>query len=214
MSSNHVVGSSADGITMVVVPSAPISGPTWVVLHGSDGSESDLLPFAERLAPGAVKVAPRGTVETPEGYAFFRRAADRTIDEADLRARVEPLVTRIRAAHAAHSEDDPVVVLGFSNGAVMATALVELHPELFTAAVLARAQPPFRDVAPLALPAIPVLVLDGRDDTRRSPADGRAVATRLREAGARVTDVVLPVAHGMTAADESSIGAWLARVQR
>lgn len=216
MSSNHTIGSSEDGTTLVVVPSGPVSGPTWVVLHGSDGSESDLLPLAERLAPSAVKVAPRGAVETPEGYAFFLRGPDRSIDEADLRARVASLVTRIRAARAAHAEDDRLVVLGFSNGAVMATALVELCPELFTAAVLVRTQLPFRGVRSDAMASVslPVLVLDGRDDIRRSPEDGRAVATRLRDAGARVTHVVLPVPHRMTTADERSIAAWLATAVR
>ncbi|WP_139195198.1 alpha/beta hydrolase [Curtobacterium sp. MCBA15_001] len=213
MSSNHAMESSA-ACTLVVVPTEPRSGPTWVLLHGSDGSEADLLPVAERLAPSAVKVAPRGTVETPEGFAFFLRGADRRIDEADLRVRAEPLVTRIRSAQAAHASDGRLVVLGFSNGAVMATALIELHPELFAAAVLVRTQLPFPGVPRPAVPSIPVLVLDGRDDARRSPEAGRDVARRLRDAGARVTHVVLPVAHGMTAADERRIANWLAWEQR
>jgi hypothetical protein len=42
-----------------------------VLLHGSGGSEHDLVPLAEELAPGSPILAIRGDVEIDDGHAFL-----------------------------------------------------------------------------------------------------------------------------------------------
>ena len=54
-----------------------------ILLHGSNGSEVDLLPLAQRLTPGGTHLGVRGTVRLPDGHAFFRRHPDRRIDEGE-----------------------------------------------------------------------------------------------------------------------------------
>lgn len=212
-----------DGDAFAWSPGSDPAAPSWILLHGSDGRETDLFPLADRLAPTATKVAPRGTVATPHGWAHVIRRDDRTIDEDDTRARVESLAALVRTAQATTHSDVPSVVLGFSNGAITAAALVELHPELVEAAILLRPELPFRTPpaattqhratvrAASAGPASPVqvLVVDGRDDARRLPDDGRRVVDRLTSIGAQVTHVVLPVHHGVTRSDERTVAAWL-----
>lgn len=191
------------------VPTTPQpSDTTWVLLHGSDGHETDLLPLADRLAPDAQKIAIRGTERTAEGYAHFRRRPDRSLDEDDLRERTALLIDAVDHGQAALAPTARRIVLGFSNGAIAAAALLELCPDRFTAGVLIRPQPPFRSGPVGCGSATPVLVLDARDDGRRTPGDGLLTAERLRAAGAVVDLVTLPVHHGITALDEDEIRHW------
>ena len=56
---------------------------------------------------------------------------------------------------------------------------------------------------------MPVLIIDGEKDNRRSPGDGLRLAERLVRAGALVTHHVLPVGHSITAEDKRVASEWL-----
>lgn len=212
MSSSRRLLHAPRGVSLTVGPGAAATGSPLVLLHGSDGHETDLLPLAGRVAPGSATIALRGAATTPLGHAFFDRRADRTIDEALVRDRIDPVVDAIEFARSLVGADRRRWVIGFSNGAVMAAALVETRPDLFTAAVLIRPAAPFRSgPVPVRL-SVPVLVLDARHDARRTPADGIEVASRLRDAGATVQHTTLDVGHGITPADEDVVRTWLARL--
>jgi len=182
-----------------------------VLLHGSGGDEHDLVPLAVELAPGSPVLSLRGTVEIDGGFSFFHRRSDRSIDEADLAARVLPLAGMIAEAAGDHGFAKPPVVVGFSNGAIMAAALLLTHPNLFSGAVLLRPLSPFLDDPPVRLDARPVLILDGEKDRRRLPGDGAQLAKRFIRAGATVTHQVLPVGHAITEMDGRMAQDWLAR---
>src|SRR5579872_349921 len=93
-----------------------------VLLHGSGGNEHDLIPLAGRVAPSATILGIRGAVPFDGGSAFFHRRADRTIDEADLTARCPLLTDFIQSA--AGTFGRAPIALAFSNGAIMAAALL------------------------------------------------------------------------------------------
>jgi phospholipase/carboxylesterase len=183
-----------------------------VLLHGSEGTEADLLPLADELAPGSAKIGIRGAVSTGAGHAFFRRFPDRRVDEADLAARLPILAEFIQDARMEHNLARRPFVIGFSNGAIMAAALLMTHPELFAGAVLFRPLSPFTDDVHVRLDKTPVLVVDGAGDGRRSPGDGRRLAGRLRDAGAVVTHHVLRVGHSLTDEDSRLAREWLRTV--
>jgi phospholipase/carboxylesterase len=188
------------------------NGLPMVLLHGSGGDERDLPPFAAELAPGASMLALRGTVEIDGGFAFFHRRPDRSIDEADLTARIPPLAGLIAAASEDHGFARPPVIIGYSNGAIMAAALLLTHPTLFVGGILLRPLSPFLDDPPVRLDSMPVLILDGEKDSRRLPGDGAQLAKRLIQAGAAVTHQVLPVGHAITEMDERIARDWLERL--
>jgi phospholipase/carboxylesterase len=152
----------------------------------------------------------RGTVEFDGRFAFFHRRPDRSIDEADLTARIPPLAGLLAAANLDHGFARPPVVIGYSNGAIMAAALLLTHPSLFSGAILLRPLSPFLDDPPVRLDATPVLILDGEKDSRRSPGDGAQLAKRFIRAGGAVTHQVLPVGHAVTEMDERIARDWLA----
>jgi phospholipase/carboxylesterase len=180
-----------------------------LLLHGSGGSEQDMVPLASQLAPASFTVAIRGAVPWEHGFAFFRRFEDRTIDEDDLVARAAELadaMVRIGTDH--HFPRRPIAV-GFSNGAIMAATLLMLYPDRLSGLVLFRPLSPFADDPDVRVPEIPTLIIDGQHDERRSPGDGARLAQRLLQMGARVTHHVLPTGHPITDDDIRLAREWL-----
>lgn len=195
----------------VFVPATGRGQVPLVLLHGSDGRETDLLPLAERLMPSTAKVSIRGAVPTTGGYAFFRRLPDRRIDEQDLTARLSPVMELIKTSLAEHGLSQRPIDVGYSNGAIMAAAVLQTDPELFSGAVLFRPLSPFT-VAPLKpLNRLPVLILDGANDERRRSGDGQVLAESLRHVGADVGHEVLPTGHVISELDELIARRWMQR---
>ena len=64
-----------EDIVVQVKHGDPHSRP-WVLLHGTDGRETDLLALVHAVAPQVTTIAPRGTVKTLGGSLTF--AVDRT----------------------------------------------------------------------------------------------------------------------------------------
>lgn len=195
----------------VFVPATVPGRVPLVLLHGSDGHETDLLPLAGRLMPSAAKVGLRGAVSTSGGYAFFRRLPDRRIDEKDLRAQLTPVKGLISNALNEHALSRRPIAVGYSNGAIMASAVLQTYPELFSAAVLFRPLSPFACAPGKPLKGLPVLIVDGAHDERRESDDGRALAQTLLDAGADVSHHVLPTGHTIGGLDELIATSWLQR---
>lgn len=194
---------------VVFEPGSDAAGPPLVLLHGSFGTETDLLPLAQRIAPGRSRLGVRGTVALNHGYAFFRRHPDRRVDEPDLTSRL-PLVREVLHDLGDQSRlTRPPVVVGFSNGAVMAAALVATCPELLAGAVLFRPLPPFATDDSYAPGTVPTLIIDGAQDARRSASDGPRLADQLHRAGSTVTHRVLSAGHAITTDDEAIARDWL-----
>jgi phospholipase/carboxylesterase len=192
------------------IPGAEPSHTPLLLLHGSGGTERDMVPLASELSPKSTAVALRGAAPWEGGFAFFRRFEDRSIDERDLLDRAGALAEYISQIGADRGFAKPPVAVGFSNGAIMAAALVMLYPGLLSGAVL------FRPLSPLAadpdarIPENPVLIIDGSDDARRSPGDGARLAQRMARLGAEVTHHLLPTGHSLIADDLRLAREWLA----
>ncbi len=188
-----------------------VTASPLVLLHGSGGSEQDLMPLAQDLTPKRSILAVRGTTCWDGGFAFFRRFADRSIDEVDLRKNATELASFIEGVRAKYGFRKPPIAVGFSNGAIMASALLLMRPSIFGGAILLRSLSPFLDEFQSEIPGTPVLVVDGKLDARRSPGDGDRLAERLRQAGARVEHHTLPIGHAITAQDSQIARKWIGR---
>jgi phospholipase/carboxylesterase len=186
----------------------PASSPAKPPLHGSGGDEHELVPLAGDLAPGSPVLAVRGGIPFDDGYAFFHRFPDRSIDEADITSRAPILADFIEGARTRYSLTRAPIAIGFSNGAIMAAALLLTRPGLLAGAVLFRPLSPFRADLPTRLDGTPVLTIDCDKDARRSPG-GALLAERLTRAGAAVSHHVLPVGHSITAMDREIAKEWL-----
>ena len=85
------------------------------------------------------------------------------------------------------------------------------RPGLLARAILFRPLSPFMADLPTRLDRIPVPIIDGEKDSRRTHGDGARLAERLTRAGAVVSHHVLPVGHSITAMDREIAMDWLAQ---
>src|SRR5438270_10922703 len=135
------------------VPAQAGSGaPILLLLHGTGGEASDLIPLGQAVLPGAALLSPRGRVLENGMPRFFRRFGEGRFDEANLKEEALGLANFVGAAAQTHHFDPArVVALGFSNGANIAAALLLLHSHVLAGAVLLRA------MVPLIPPELPAL---------------------------------------------------------
>jgi phospholipase/carboxylesterase len=190
------------------VPATVPGKPPILLLHGTGGDESDLLPLGQAVAPDAALLSPRGKVLEGGMPRFFRRLAEGVFDEQDVRRRANELADFVQDAREVYSFEAPVAV-GFSNGANMAAAVLQLRPEVLAGAVLLRAMVPLKERPQVHLAGKPVLILSGAMDPIVPAENASRLAAILESAGAAVDHRVLPAGHNLTQADVTITKAWL-----
>ncbi|WP_282603471.1 VOC family protein [Paracoccus sp. PARArs4] len=183
-------------------------GSTIVLLHGTGGSETDLMPLAHRIAPRATLLGLRGR-STDEGVArFFRRLSMARFDQDDIRAEARAFAAFWDGAIRAYDLDPGrMTVLGYSNGANFAGAVVALHPGLIRRAVLIRPMLALEDPPATDLSGSRVLTLQGARDPYGTHAP--ALNEWLAANGADLRAEVLDAGHEITQADLDLATEWL-----
>lgn len=188
------------------------SPATLLLLHGTGGDENDLLPLGRELAPSANLLSPRGPVLEQGQPRFFRRLAVGVFDEEDLARRAGDLATFVKEASRAYPLDPSrIYALGYSNGANMAAALLLLHGELLSGAVLLRAVLPLEPPRLPALDGKPALIAAGTADPYAPRERVEALAERLAQAGAAVDLRWHEGGHGLDPPEVPTLRAWVER---
>jgi phospholipase/carboxylesterase len=190
------------------VPATASGRPPILLLHGTGGDENDLLPFGQTVAPGAALLSPRGRVLEGGAPRFFRRLAEGVFDEEDVRRRANELADFVQEARDVYGLDAPIAV-GFSNGANIAAAVLQLRPDVLSGAVLLRAMVPLKEAPDVDLADTPVLILSGAMDPIVPAENAARLATILKGTGAKVDHRTLPASHGLTQADVTITKTWL-----
>jgi phospholipase/carboxylesterase len=183
--------------------------PPLLLLHGSSRDETELLPLADAAAPDWPYLSLRGGIPWYGGHAFFRRKPDRSLDRADLAHQTECLRDFIHAAVETGLIARPPIVLGFSNGAIIASALLIRDPTCTAGAILIRPLSPDRDADVPPMPGKPILVLSGDHDDRRVPEDATHIAAQFEHAGAAVVSHISPTDHHLHPSEAKIIAGWL-----
>lgn len=182
--------------------------PPLLLLHGTGGDESDLLPLGQAVSPGAALLSPRGQVLERGMPRFFRRLAEGVFDEVDVRRRAGDLAEFVADARRAYGLAAPIA-LGFSNGANIAAAMLLLHPDALAGAILIRAMVPLSEPPAKDIDGTPVLILSGTSDPIAPLENARRLASLLRRAGADVRHETVRGGHGLTQDDIARAKAWL-----
>ena len=186
-------------------PTSP-AAPALLLMHGTGGDESDLLPLARRIAPGRPLLSPRGNVNEHGQLRFFRRLAEGVFDLEDLALRVKALSVWLAAAKSRYGIDT-LDALGFSNGAnTIAAALLTVasptpHTPLVRKAVLLRAMVTTTPTAGIKLSGTEILIISGTRDPIIPVENAKRLAAQLQAAGATVRHEILPAGHELTQDD-------------
>jgi phospholipase/carboxylesterase len=191
-------------------PGGDSSLPPVLLLHGTGGDETDLLPLGREIAPGSALLSPRGNVLEGDMPRFFRRYREGLFDEDDVRRRANELSHFVSEARRAYGLAQPVA-LGYSNGANIAAAVLLTHPKTLAGAILLRATTPLAEPPRPDLSGVPVLILSGLNDSVIPRSGAEKLALALAGAGARVERVELPAGHGLTQVDVDRAKAFFAR---
>jgi predicted esterase len=183
---------------------------TLILLHGTGGTESDLIALGRALDAEAALLSPRGKVLENGMPRFFRRLAEGVFDEEDLIFRTHELADFIQVAAQQYGfSQNQAVAVGYSNGANIAGSILLLRPDTFQGAALLR---PMVPLIPENLPELkgaPVLVAAGNFDPIIPVEKARELVTLLRRSGADVTAFFENASHGLTETTVLTAQRWL-----
>ena len=183
---------------------------TLLLLHGTGGNESDLIPLGRELDPSASLLSPRGKVLENGMPRFFRRLAEGVFDLEDLQKRTHELADFVVSAAEHYKIDNKkIVAVGYSNGANIAVSMLLLRPEILCAAVLFRAMVPLVPKAQLNLSSIQVWIGAGKFDPIVPASETKQLVELLRGAGADVTIRFFGGGHELTDDDVDAAQEWL-----
>jgi phospholipase/carboxylesterase len=188
--------------------------PVLLMLHGTGGTEHDLLGLAAALDPAAAVLSPRGRATENGMNRWFRRLAEGVFDLDDVEVRSAELADFVEAARARYElADRPIVAVGFSNGANVALATALRHPSTVARVIAFSGMHPLpgrADADAATLDETSVLLLNGESDPMAPLTSVDALADELQARGALVREVRRAGGHGVTEADVFAAQGWLA----
>lgn len=183
--------------------------PLLLLLHGTGGTETDLLPLSEMVSPGSSVLSVRGNVLENGMPRYFRRLAEGVFDEEDLIFRTKELYDFLESASGKYDFDrDRVVALGYSNGANIAASLLFHYEGALQGAILYHPMVPRRGIDLPSLSDIPVFIAAGKNDPICPAEETDELNQLLQQAGATVEVQWENYGHQLTRSEVDAAGSW------
>ncbi len=181
------------------------SAKTLFLLHGTGGSELDLIPLVENVQGLFNLVGLRGNISEGGMARFFIRKASGVFDQANIASESKKLAAFLTAWYEEHNTSaDNAVFVGYSNGANMILATMLRHPAVINKAALMHPMMPF-DPPAVDLAGKRFLVTHGLTDTMMPPGEADRVIAALQERGAQVSSFSHPGAHHLTYDEQTAL---------
>ncbi|MGG2995106.1 alpha/beta hydrolase [Paenibacillus macerans] len=185
------------------------TAPPLLLLHGTGGTETDLLPLAELISPASPVLSVRGNVLENGMPRFFRRLAAGVFDEEDLVLRTRELNDFLDEAAEQYGFDRrALVAVGYSNGANIAASLLFHYPQALGGAILHHPMVPRRGVELPDMAGRPVFIGAGRYDAMSPARETEELERLLSGAGADVHVHWEPYGHQLTPTEVDAAAAW------
>jgi len=182
---------------------AAASAPPLFLLHGTGGSEHDLIALGRQLSPGSALLSPRGLVSEHGANRFFARLGAGVFDPDEVTRRTHELADFIAAACRQNFlPAGRLVAVGFSNGANIAATLLQLRPETLAGAILLRPMVVLDTPAPTdSLKGKRILIASGTRDSIMPADHPERLAALLCRGGAEVIRQMSAASHNLTTGD-------------
>jgi phospholipase/carboxylesterase len=185
------------------------AAPVLLLLHGTGGTERDLLPLAEELSPGSAILSVRGNVQENGMPRFFRRLAEGVFDVEDLIFRTKELHEFLDNASVEYGFNrGNVVAVGYSNGANIAGSLLFHYVDSLRGAILHHPMVPLRGKELPKLKGVPVFIGAGENDPICTPGETEELKELLSGAGAEVAIHWERSGHRLTATEAAAAASW------
>lgn len=184
---------------------------TLLLLHGTGGDETDLIPIARMLdITNASILSPRGKVIENGMPRYFRRLSEGIFDIEDLKFRTNELAEFVQNASKTYALNlNRIVAIGYSNGANIAASVLLLRPEILSNAILFR---PMIPLVPNTLPNLSskrILISAGLHDPIVASYQTKDLLDLLEKVGAKVSIQWQNSGHELTQRDIVAARKWL-----
>ncbi|MGH9995401.1 MAG: alpha/beta hydrolase [Nitrososphaeraceae archaeon] len=184
---------------------------TLLLLHGTGGDETDLIPIARKLEiTNASILSPRGKVIENGMPRYFRRLAEGIFDIEDLKFRTNELADFVQSASKTYALDlNRIIAIGYSNGANIAASVLLVRPEILSDAILFR---PMIPLVPNTLPNLSskrVLISAGLHDPIVASYQTKDLFDLLEKVGAKVSIQWQNSGHELTQREMTAARKWL-----
>ncbi len=207
-------------IHTIYEPSGPGPHPTILTLHGRGANAFDLLGLAPYLCNGKfLMICPQGPLETPIGpgafgYAWYPMSMGGPPDIGAILSSRDKLQIFLDECLARYPIDTKkLVVLGFSQGGVMAYSLALSNPERFAVLAVLSSWLPKELMPELAIKeavqSLPTLVQHGTQDQMIEVQRARDSVEQLRALRVPLTYREYDIGHEISGKSLSDLSAWL-----
>lgn len=187
--------------------------PTLLLLHGTGGTEQDLLPLAEKVDPDANVLSVRGNVSENGMPRFFRRLAEGIFDEEDLIFRTKELNEFLdKAAEENDFDRNNIIAIGYSNGANIAASLLFHFQDALRGAILHHPMVPRRNIELPDLTGKKVFIAAGKNDPMCPAQESIDLETLLENANAEVEIYWENNGHQLTLTEVEAAAEWYKKI--
>jgi phospholipase/carboxylesterase len=185
------------------------SNPTLLLLHGTGGTENDLLPLAELIDKDAAILSVRGNVLENGMPRFFRRLAEGIFDLEDLIYRTNELSSFLdEAAENYQFNRRNIIAIGYSNGANIAASLLFHTQDALKGAILHHPMVPRRGIDLPDLTGTPVFIAAGTNDPICPASESEDLLSLLSSANAMVELHWENYGHQLTMKEVEAASKW------
>lgn len=183
--------------------------PVLLLLHGTGGTEEDLLPLGSLISPESSLLSVRGNVSENGMPRFFKRLAEGVFDEEDLKFRTEELQSFLNDAAAQYGFDRKnVIAVGYSNGANIAGSLLFHYEDALKGAILHHPMVPMRGMKLPNLTNLSVFIGAGKNDPICPAQETEELGELLQDAGASVETHWENYGHQLTQSEAEAAAQW------
>lgn len=184
------------------------SETTLVLLHGTGGTEQDLIPLARELSKEVNILTLRGDVLENGMSRFFRRHAEGVLDLEDLKKQTERFLAFLDEAAVEYGiARDKMIPLGYSNGANLIGSALYRH-NAFKASLLFHPMVPDRSLTLLDLTGAHVFISAGERDPICPKQETEELTSSLQQAGADVELFYHGGGHELRMEEVEAARAW------